>query len=87
MQVVKDTRAIRPILIGLAVCWFLPNTQQFMKRYLPALGLREFPELRPGRRRWWHWRPTVPWALFTLAILYGVGREFDKVSEFIYFQF
>lgn len=87
VQVVRDTRAIRPIIIGLGICWFLPNTQQLMKRYLPALGIREFPELRPGPYRWWHWRPTLPWAFFTLAVLYGVGREFDKVSEFIYFQF
>jgi alginate O-acetyltransferase complex protein AlgI len=87
MMVVKESRARTPIILALILCWCFPNTQQFMKRYLPALGLREFPELKPGPRRWWHWRPTVPWALFTLAILYGVGREFDKVSEFIYFQF
>ncbi|QJE97668.1 MBOAT family O-acyltransferase [Luteolibacter luteus] len=87
MMAVKGDRALKPIIAGLVLCWFFPNTQQFMKRYLPALGLREFPELRPGPRRWWHWRPTLPWAFFTLAILYGVGREFDKVSEFIYFQF
>ena len=87
MMVVKYDRAWKPIIGGLILCWCFPNTQQFMKRYLPALGLCDFPELKPGPRRWWHWRPTVPWALFTLAILYGVGREFDKVSEFIYFQF
>jgi len=87
MIVVKDDRAWKPILGGLLLCWFMPNTQQFMKRYLPALGTREFRDMAPGKYRWWHWRPTWPWALFTLAILYGVGREFDKVSEFIYFQF
>ncbi|MCW1915813.1 MBOAT family protein [Luteolibacter sp. GHJ8] len=87
MMVVKEDRAWKPIIGGLLLCWFFPNTQQFMKRYLPALGMKEFKDLRPGPHRWWHWRPTIPWAIFTLAILYGVGREFDKVSEFIYFQF
>ena len=87
MQVVKDTRAIKPIILCLIAVWLLPNTQEFMKRYLPAIGVKRLPGMTPGARRWWHWRPTVPWALFTLAILYAVGREFDKVSEFIYFQF
>ncbi|WP_193211832.1 MBOAT family O-acyltransferase [Luteolibacter marinus] len=87
MQVVKDTRAFKPIVSGLIVVWLLPNTHQFLKRYLPVLGTKGFDDMAPGRRRWWHWRPTVPWALFTLALLYGVGREFDKISEFIYFQF
>ncbi|WP_367872602.1 MBOAT family protein [Luteolibacter sp. Populi] len=83
----KFSRARNWMIAGLVLCWFFPNTQQFMKRYLPALGLKEFKELRPGPRRWWHWRPTVPWALFILALLGYVGHEFNKVSEFIYFQF
>ena len=41
----------------------------------------------PGKRRWWHWRPTIWWLAFSLLVLYAVGREFDQVSEFIYFQF
>jgi D-alanyl-lipoteichoic acid acyltransferase DltB (MBOAT superfamily) len=87
MQVVKADRAIKPILAGLLICWALPNTQQFMRRYLPALDFRTYERAGTGRHRWWHWRPTVPWALFTLVLLYAVGREFDKLSEFIYFQF
>ena len=87
MAVVKDSRAFRPILAGLVVVWFLPNSQQFMKRYVPALDFRTFDGRRLGTRRWWHWRPTIPWGLFTLGLLYAVGREFDKLSEFIYFQF
>ncbi|WP_035616184.1 MBOAT family protein [Haloferula sp. BvORR071] len=87
MIVVKDDRAWKPIIGGLVLCWAFPNTQQFMKRYLPALNLKEFSDMKAGPHRWWHWRPTVPWALFTLGVLYAVGRAFDKVSEFIYFQF
>ncbi|BCX49870.1 alginate O-acetylation protein [Haloferula helveola] len=83
--VVKDSRAFKPIILGLILVLFLPSTQQFMRHYNPAIGL-----LKPSegfRRRWWQWRPTLPWLAFTLAMLYLVGREFDQLSEFIYFQF
>ena len=144
--VVKMKRALVPIAIGLFVVWALPNTQQVMRRYLPALGLREFADLKPGPRERWKWkpflriltacglllcvggvlevvrsllpyeffmharatigavigvlflriicrvsklpwRPTWQWLLFTLVVLYAVGRDFDQLSEFIYFQF
>ena len=83
---VKDTRALKPILAGLLIIWLLPNTQQFMRRYRPALHFLEL-EGKLGKRRWWEWRPTPAFALFTLALLYATARDFDKISEFIYFQF
>jgi len=83
--VVTQSRALRPIVAGLIIVWLLPNTQQFLRRYRPALGLRALAP--PGPRRWWQWRPSWPWLLFTLVLLYAVGRDFDQLSEFIYFQF
>jgi D-alanyl-lipoteichoic acid acyltransferase DltB (MBOAT superfamily) len=83
--VVKDSKAIRPIIAGLVVVLFLPSTQQFMRRYTPAIGLAKPSTGNP--RRWWKWRPTAVWAIFSLVMLYVVGREFDQLSEFIYFQF
>ncbi|MCH7225726.1 MBOAT family O-acyltransferase [Haloferula sp. A504] len=85
--VATSTRAWRPILLGLLLVWAFPNTQQFMRRYFPALGLGELPGGALGPRRRWQWRPTLVWLLFILAILYAVSRDFDKISEFIYFQF
>ncbi|MEM9237747.1 MAG: MBOAT family protein, partial [Verrucomicrobiota bacterium] len=85
--VVTQTRALRPIVAGLLIVWLLPNTQQFLRRYRPALGLESLPAAKLGRRRWWQWRPTLPWLAFTLILLYAVGRDFDQLSEFIYFQF
>ncbi|MBB5352636.1 D-alanyl-lipoteichoic acid acyltransferase DltB (MBOAT superfamily) [Haloferula luteola] len=85
--VASSTRAWRPICLGLILVWFLPNTQQFMRRYFPALGLAQLPGGALGPRKRWQWRPTTGWLLFTLALLYAVSREFDKLSEFIYFQF
>jgi D-alanyl-lipoteichoic acid acyltransferase DltB (MBOAT superfamily) len=86
VALVKDSRAFKPILAGLLIIWLLPNTQQFMRRYRPALNFQEL-EGKLGKRRWWEWRPTPLFALFTLALLYATARDFDKISEFIYFQF
>lgn len=83
-EVVKRSRALRLIIYGLLVVWLLPNTQEFMARYRPAIDA-EPP--KQGRFRFLQWRPTLPWAFFTILLLIVVGVNFDKVSEFIYFQF
>ena len=86
-MVASDTRAWRPILLGLLLVFLFPNTQQFMRRYFPALGLGSLPDAARGPKRRWQWRPTLPWLAFSLVVLYAVGRNFDQISEFIYFQF
>ncbi|MCW1885009.1 MBOAT family protein [Luteolibacter flavescens] len=84
---VKAKRALVPIVLGLIVVWALPNTQEFLRRYRPALDIAEATGTTTGPLRWWQWRPTWQWLLFTLAVIYAVGRSFDNLSEFIYFQF
>ena len=84
--VVKASHAQRACLI-LLVVWFLPNTQEFLRRYQPALDPSRVLDSRPGVRRWWEWRPTPAWAVFTVLLFAAVLYEFDKLSEFIYFQF
>jgi alginate O-acetyltransferase complex protein AlgI len=86
LLVVKPKRVWKLVIFGLVVAFLLPNTQQFLRRYRPALGLAEFGN-PTGRRRWWEWRPTPLHAVFSLVLLYVTFREFDKLSEFIYFQF
>ena len=81
---VQAAHAQRAVLCVLLV-WLLPNTQQFLHRYRPALGMGK--TAGGMRRRWWQWRPTVAWTLFTTLLLLVVVYQFDKVSEFIYFQF
>jgi D-alanyl-lipoteichoic acid acyltransferase DltB (MBOAT superfamily) len=83
---VKASHAFRAVSCLLLV-WLLPSTQQFMRRYQPALGLNHLPDGRLGPRRWWQWRPSPAWAVFVIALLLAVLHQFDKVSEFIYFQF
>lgn len=81
---VKDSHAIRAVAV-LLVVWLLPNTQQLMRRYQPAIGLEGFRNFR--RREFFEWRPTWRWGLFLFILLLGVIYQFDKLSEFIYFQF
>jgi alginate O-acetyltransferase complex protein AlgI len=75
------------VLLALLVCWFLPNTQQIFAFYKPALKVAgaPFPERAP--RRWWQWRPTPFFAALGVLLIVITGLQFDKVSEFIYFQF
>lgn len=83
--VAKASHASR-VCLCLLLCWLLPNTQQFLRRYAPALDVNTF-DSRMGPRRWWQWRPTAMWFFFTLILLLVTLTQFDKVSEFIYFQF
>jgi hypothetical protein len=65
---------------------FLPNTQQLLHRYRPALETyeNEVPRLR---HRWIEWRPTIPWAFFTFGIFIIAILSLTQDSEFLYFQF
>jgi alginate O-acetyltransferase complex protein AlgI len=73
-----------PVLIGV---WLLPNTQEIFARYRPALRVSGAPYPAGGTRRWWQWRPTKAFAAATVLLAIATGLQFDKVSEFIYFQF
>ena len=63
--------------------WLLPNTQQLMADYEPALEVYKDNDRSPALR----WRPTTLWA----ALLAGAGvlaiLGLTSVSEFLYFQF
>jgi len=85
---VKSSHAIRAVCC-VALVWLLPNSQQFLRRYQPVTGLAELGRrnISIGHRRWWQWRPTAPWTAFLILLLLGIIYQFDKLSEFIYFQF
>jgi alginate O-acetyltransferase complex protein AlgI len=85
---IKSSHAARAVACVLLV-WLLPNSQEIMRRYQPALGLKGLTGKTnaPGPRRFWQWRPTPLWTTFIVILVIGSIYEFDKVSEFIYFQF
>ena len=64
----------------------LPNTQQLLRRYRPALETYK-NEIPCSRCRWIEWRPTAPWALFTFGIFIITILSLTQASEFLYFQF
>ncbi len=76
------TPEIAHIVALLAIVWLMPNTQEVMARFAPALAFR------PGERpRFYEWRPSPAWALL-LAILTIVPMlQLNRVSEFLYYQF
>jgi alginate O-acetyltransferase complex protein AlgI len=75
------------LLPALLACWLLPNTQEIFRRYRPVrwVSPRETLPRYPNRR--WQWRPTPRFALALVVLAVVIGLQFDKVSEFIYFQF
>jgi alginate O-acetyltransferase complex protein AlgI len=70
----------------LLVMWLLPNTQEIMRQYDPALGSVAVPG-GPARR--FVWQPSavsgMACAALALAALFAVMQ--GKPGEFIYFQF
>lgn len=70
------------VLIPLLACFLLPSTQEIFRRYRPC-----HERLSRGVRPWWHWRPDLRFTVATLILIGVIGLNFDKVSEFIYFQF
>lgn len=80
------------IVFLLAVALAMPNTQQIMSRFEPAMHLHhadEQNEIRLMARL--HsalaWRPNVGWAIATgVVAAFGV-LAMSRISEFLYFQF
>lgn len=69
----------------LAIAWLLPNTQEFMRRYSPAIG----GPPAEGRDGSWNlrWHPSLAWALVLCMALTLSLAQGDRISEFLYFQF
>jgi hypothetical protein len=62
-----------------AVVWLLPNSQQILARFRPALNR--------VRRARLNWRPDWGWLAVTASGLFYAISQIGTVSEFLYFQF
>jgi D-alanyl-lipoteichoic acid acyltransferase DltB (MBOAT superfamily) len=69
----------------LFIVWVLPNTQQIMAQFEPALSIRE-KEFGTSWKRL-QWQPNWIWLVFTFIIAASSLCQGDKISEFLYFQF
>ncbi len=72
------------LALALALVWFLPNTQQIMRRFKPALGV-----VVDLGGRGLAWRPSMLAGVATgIAAAFLFARTLQKQpGEFIYFQF
>ncbi len=69
-----------PLLLA---CWILPNTQQIMRKFEPAINFID----DPNERSFVQWTPSRLWSLAVLVIAVLCLFNMTGVSEFLYFQF
>ena len=69
-----------PLLLA---CWILPNTQQIMRKFEPAINFIEDPR-DPA---FVEWKPSRIWSLAVLVIAILCLFNMTGISEFLYFQF
>ena len=66
------------------IIWCMPNTQQIMAKYYPALNPYRGDKFQPSMLLW---RPNISWSV-GIAIIAVIGlANITKVSEFLYYQF
>ena len=74
------------VLGGALIAFLLPNTQQIMGRFEPALDYHGTPaKLWPGLSLDWH--PNLRWAVFIGVLVLGSLLSLSRPAEFLYFQF
>lgn len=74
------------LLLMFIVAWGLPNVQQLLHRYRPAI--ETYPgEIAPPRWRRLIWQPSVGWALLTAVLSVAALINLSRASEFLYYQF
>jgi len=73
------------ILVSSIIVWVMPNTQQILAAWKPALNLP--PDTFVSTGRWWAWKPTPAWLLVTVIAGAAAILNISELSEFIYFQF
>jgi D-alanyl-lipoteichoic acid acyltransferase DltB (MBOAT superfamily) len=69
--------------IAAAICWLLPNTQEFLGNYDPVIIADNAP-LPPASISW---RPGFAYALLTTVLLSCGLLGLSSISRFYYFQF
>jgi alginate O-acetyltransferase complex protein AlgI len=75
-------RELEQLALLLTVVWLMPNTQEIMSQFAPALAFHS-----KEQRRFYQWRPSAVWA-FAVAILAIIPLlQLNRVSEFLYYQF
>jgi alginate O-acetyltransferase complex protein AlgI len=70
------------LILLFVIIWGMPNTQQIMRRFTPALG-----RIQPGPFDAYSWRPSRGWAV-AIGVVASIGvLAIGGTGEFLYFQF
>jgi D-alanyl-lipoteichoic acid acyltransferase DltB (MBOAT superfamily) len=69
-----------PLLLA---CWILPNTQQIMRKFEPAINFIDDPR----ETHFIQWKPNRGWSLTVLIMAVICLFNMTGISEFLYFQF
>lgn len=87
-ELLTEKKALRWFVVLLTICWFLPNTQEFMRRHDPAYNAGEHTgDSREYIGFRFEWNSGAGWMLF-MALLASVSiLSMNNASEFLYFQF
>jgi alginate O-acetyltransferase complex protein AlgI len=72
------------VLSWIAV-WVLPNTQELLARFEPALNYHA--PIERSHAPWMFWRPSPIWAVAFASLAIYALTQTSRVSEFIYWQF
>ena len=75
------------IVVLLAMALYLPNTQQWLGRYRPAIGRWSLAARSPFRHILWRPAPAFTLVVAVFAAVSFVFMLVGKPSEFLYFQF
>jgi hypothetical protein len=78
-----SNRIIKLLIVGLLIAFTMPNVQQIMANYSPALNADKMPN-KPTR---FTWQPSITDAVIIVIIAYFVLVNLHKQSTFLYFQF
>ena len=73
------------VAVGLVIVWFLPNTQEILRRFKPSLQAALIEQERENR--WLQWSPNIAWALTLGCIFFFSLVSLQDPSTFLYFQF
>ncbi|AMV21492.1 MBOAT family O-acyltransferase [Planctomyces sp. SH-PL14] len=90
----EPVRKAKTILLGLlgllGATVLLPNTQQLLARFEPALGWKKLAEHippAPAWMAWYSWQPSAARGALLAVGFVGVVAMLTRVKEFLYFQF
>lgn len=73
------------LLLGYAVVWGMPNTQQILSRFVPSSELTSFDRSDRGVRV--YWQPRAAWGLVLGLVFFLVLVKMQDPTTFLYFQF